>query len=91
MNNTIKVALFSDLHIDWGYTAGKSNTCKQLLCCTEAAGEPQNSDQVAGKWGDVKCDLPSRTMDNMIGFIKDTIQPEFALWAGDSVSHDFAD
>lgn len=61
------------------------------MCCHAESGKPSSPEHTAGKWGDLNCDLPPQTMDHLLNFIKNDIQPDFALWAGDSVSHDFAD
>ena len=53
----IKIALISDLHMDFDYTPGMSNDCGKPLCCRSDSGLPQMNGQAAGKWGDFKCDL----------------------------------
>ena len=41
----------------------------------------------AGKWGDEKCDLPERTMISLLEYVNKVIQPDAALWGGDSIPH----
>jgi sphingomyelin phosphodiesterase len=53
----IKIALMSDLHMDFDYTVGMSNDCGKPLCCRSDSGLPQMNGQAAQKWGDYKCDL----------------------------------
>jgi len=36
----IKVAVFSDLHIDFKYTPGNSNDCGRPICCRIDSGLP---------------------------------------------------
>ena len=79
----IKVAVFSDLHVDFDYAPGSNNDCGKPLCCRTKEG-PGTS----GKWGDFKCDLPVWTMKSMFEHIKDEIKPDLVMWAGDSIAHD---
>lgn len=67
----IKVAAFSDLHIDYNYTAGTNANCGRLICCRD--GKPDSSENTAGKWGHENCDLPEKTMLNMFDFIDGSI------------------
>jgi len=83
----LKVVGISDLHIDYGYTAGASNDCGRPLCCRGDSGKPTDPSQAAGKWGDFKCDLNSITLDSMLAHIKNVIKPDLVLWGGDSIPH----
>lgn len=83
----LKFALLSDIHIDYDYSPGMSNTCGRPLCCRSDSGIGTNATDTAGKWGDYQCDIPVRTLDSMLGFIKDTIKPDMVFWGGDSVPH----
>jgi len=58
----IKVALISDLHMDWDYTPGMANECGRPVCCRSDSGLPTSPEQTAGKWGDLLCDPPQRTV-----------------------------
>jgi len=79
--------MFSDLHVDFDYTPGNSNTCGNPLCCRSDSGKPRSPDQAAGLWGDFKCDLSPKTMTNLFSFIKNQIKPDVVLWTGDSIPH----
>lgn len=83
----IKLAVFSDLHIDFDYTPGNSNDCGRVICCRADSGYPKNPSQAAGYWGDYLCDLPLHTAEHMLDFIRTSIKPDLAMWAGDSISH----
>lgn len=83
----IKVVMFSDLHVDYNYTAGRSNFCGEALCCRMDSVMPRNLSETAQKWGDYKCDLPPITFQSMLDFIKDEIHPDLVLWGGNSVPH----
>jgi len=80
--------LFSDLHVDFEYTPGNTNKCGKTTCCRADSGPPRHPSEAAGKWGDYLCDIPERTMDSMFDFIYKDVKPDFALWGGDSVTHD---
>jgi len=84
---TIKIALMSDLHIDYDYLPGANNDCGRPLCCRSDSGMGKTPETTAGKWGDYKCDLNSWTLDSLLGFIKDEIKPHAVFWGGDSIPH----
>lgn len=79
--------MFTDLHIDMEYTPGYSNVCSQVICCRPSSGKAKSPDQMAGLWGDYKCDLSPRVFESMISFIHDEINPDVLFWGGDSLSH----
>jgi sphingomyelin phosphodiesterase len=83
----IKIALLSDIHMDFDYTPGKSSKCSKVLCCRSDSGEPKNNDEIAGKWGDFNCDLPPRTFDEVLKEIREDIKPDYVFWGGDSIPH----
>lgn len=70
---TIKIAMMSDLHIDYQYTIGNDNDCGKPLCCRVDSGLAPTKERAAGKWGDYRCDLNEITMKNMLEFINDEI------------------
>ena len=86
-SNLIKVAVFSDLHVDYNYTAGTNSNCGRLICCRD--GEPTSAENTANEWGNKMCDLPEATMLNMFEFIDQEIKPDFVIWGGGSVPSDF--
>lgn len=77
----------SDLHIDYDYTEGADNDCGMPLCCRSDSGPAPSAERSAGKWGDYKCDLNTRTLESMLWYISDEIQPDVVLWSGDSIPH----
>ena len=83
----IKIALMSDIHIDYDYTEGASNVCDRRLCCRSDSGTAKDASTYSGKWGDYKCDIPAITLDSMLSYIKTEIQPDAVLWGGDSIPH----
>jgi len=48
-------------------------------------------DRVAGKWGDFDCDIPKRTFESMLQYIKDNVKPDLILWTGDNTPHNVWD
>lgn len=54
----IKIALISDIHMDFDYTIGANSDCGRPLCCRSDSGINPNPDQNAKKWGDFSCDIP---------------------------------
>ena len=72
-DNLIHIAMISDIHIDYDYTEGASNDCGRPLCCRSDSGKAKEAIKRAGKWGDYQCDIPSWTLDSMLGYIKEEI------------------
>jgi sphingomyelin phosphodiesterase len=64
-----------------------NNDCGKPICCRSDSGLPKNKSNAAGKWGDELCDIPERTMVSLLDYINDEIQPDVALWGGDSIPH----
>lgn len=85
--NLLKVALISDLHVDYSYTIGASNVCGKVACCRSDSGMGKTPETRAGKWGDYNCDLNERALDSMLEYIKNEIKPDAVLWGGDSIGH----
>jgi hypothetical protein len=54
----IKVALFSDIHVDFSYTEGTVASCGGIVCCHESSGMATSDEDKAGPWGHHKCDSP---------------------------------
>jgi hypothetical protein len=65
----IKVALMSDIHIDYDYTPGADNDCGMPLCCRSDSGLAPTKERAAGKWGDYRCDMNSLTLASMFDYI----------------------
>jgi len=47
----IKVALFSDIHVDYTYTEGNNIECGETVCCKVKNGKPTSDANKAGPWG----------------------------------------
>ncbi|KAH7946637.1 hypothetical protein HPB52_002219 [Rhipicephalus sanguineus] len=88
--SSFRVLQLSDTHYDPEYIEGSLAACDEPLCCRPASGEVQNDTDRAGRWGDLRnCDLPFRTLDNMLVHIgSQGRQAEFAYWTGDLPPHD---
>jgi sphingomyelin phosphodiesterase len=82
-----KVALISDLHMDWDYQEGMSNVCGRPVCCRSDSGHPKSPEMFAGKWGDYQCDPPKRTIQHMLDHISNEVKPDAVFWGGDSIPH----
>ena len=82
-----KIALITDLHMDWDYTEGMNSDCGKPLCCRHDSGLPKYVNFAAGKWGDFQCDPPPRTVENLLTHIKNEIKPDAVFWGGDSIAH----
>lgn len=83
----IKVALISDIHISFDYTIGASNDCGRPLCCRSDSGINSDPNKNAKKWGDYNCDIPLRTLENLLDYIDSDIKPDAVMWGGDSIPH----
>jgi len=83
----IKVAIFTDLHLDYDYTPGMNTECDLILCCRSDSGVATDPSKAAGKWGNENCDIPERTLKSLLNYIHDEIKPDVALWGGDSIPH----
>lgn len=81
--------LFSDLHVDYKYTEGNSNTCGRALCCRSDSGLPSKPSEAAAQWGDFNCDLPAPTMRVILDHMKE-MKPDAIFWTGDSIPHNLA-
>lgn len=81
----------TDLHFDWNYAIGSYAECKEPTCCRkESTPSNGNSSMTAGYWGAVAaCDLPYRTVESFVSFIKRNLTEEvdFVLWTGDNTNH----
>ena len=69
----IKLALISDLHLDYDYLEGAEADCGKPLCCRSDSGMAKDPSRAAGKWGDFRCDLNKPTFDTMMEFIQTEI------------------
>ena len=79
--------MIADLHVEYDYVVGSSKACAMPVCCRSDSGPAKDENDKAGIWGEYKCDMPERTLSNMLAFIRDEIKPDVAFWGGDSVGH----
>jgi len=89
-----KVVQINDMHIDLLYKEGSQINCKHLgNCCQEGKGTPTSDSDKAGYWGalsgeDGNCDIPTRTVQKSMEYIRDVIKPDYIIWLGDNSDHD---
>jgi len=79
---------FTDPHIDFLYTPGMNAKCNSPLCCRPENGYPLDPVDGAGEWGGYSCDIPHKTLKNMLDFVREEIQPDLFFWTGDNSAHD---
>ncbi|KAJ8974388.1 hypothetical protein NQ317_006167 [Molorchus minor] len=84
---TFNILHISDIHIDPYYTPGKTNNCKEPLCCQFDQDDGANEAESCGYWGDyTDADTPIQTlnaaMDKIVAHNFD-----FVYYTGDIVSH----
>jgi len=58
-------------------------------CCEKRSGLPKNADDSSGYWGSIRhtCDLPPKTFDQVVMFIKEKVKPDYIIWLGDNTDH----
>ncbi|XP_031624227.1 sphingomyelin phosphodiesterase-like [Contarinia nasturtii] len=85
----LKVLHISDTHMDPLYLEGSNAACNEPLCCRETDGQANSTYSAAGKWGDYRCDLPTRTIEHFLNHIMETHKDiDYVIWTGDVVPHD---
>ncbi|KAH8779930.1 sphingomyelin phosphodiesterase [Diaporthe sp. PMI_573] len=84
----LRVAHFSDIHVDPLYVAGSNANCSKPMCCRPytPADEPGNNDAPAGPFGDHNCGAPVSLEQSMYEAIQ-RLSPDFAIFTGDIVDH----
>lgn len=89
-NSTLKILHLSDMHIDVYYKENSESDCGKPMCCREEKNKSNKDiNSPSGYWGSLaKCDLPLRTLSNMINNISEELKPDIILWTGDNGSHD---
>lgn len=70
---TLKAVQISDPHVDFLYTDGADSQCGGFLCCRENNGFPTDPSRQAGPFGEYKCDLPPRALNNMLEYVRDVV------------------
>ncbi|GIY49238.1 sphingomyelin phosphodiesterase [Caerostris darwini] len=85
----LRVLHISDVHIDPYYKENTSAVCGEPLCCRATSGQPDTREEASGYWGDYRnCDIPLRTLDNMLAHINKTHKIDYVIWTGDIPPHD---
>ncbi|XP_061595205.1 sphingomyelin phosphodiesterase [Cololabis saira] len=83
-----RVLFLTDIHWDKEYQAGAAADCKQPLCCRKDSGPPGWRRREAGYWGTYsKCDLPLRTVENLLENVAKTGPWDWVYWTGDIPAH----
>ncbi|KAL3113709.1 hypothetical protein niasHT_016799 [Heterodera trifolii] len=88
----LRILQLSDLHFDRKYASGTEADCAEPVCCvngTERASPGQTKVRIpAGKWGTLaKCDIPLRTVENMLEHIQRSHEIDFVFLSGDYMDH----
>jgi len=84
----MKILVFTDAHLDFGYMEGKSTRCNFTSCCRVDSGDPIKPEEAAGPYGHVGlCDIPTKTVDSFLDQLE-KINPDLVLWLGDNPAHD---
>ncbi|XP_030009348.1 sphingomyelin phosphodiesterase, partial [Sphaeramia orbicularis] len=83
-----RVLFLTDIHWDQEYEAGSAADCKDPLCCRKDSGSPSWRRREAGYWGTYsKCDLPLRTVENLLENAAKTGPWDWVYWTGDIPAH----
>ena len=70
----LKVALFSDFHMDYDYLVGaKSKDCGRIVCCRADSGKADNEEDKAGFWGSHHCDANENLLNGLLNFLDTSI------------------
>ncbi|XP_056647542.1 sphingomyelin phosphodiesterase 1-like isoform X1 [Diorhabda sublineata] len=83
----IRILHISDIHYDPRYTKGKTNNCKEPICCQDDQADGKTEEESCGYWSDyLKADLPWRTV---VDALEQTTNHEYdyVYFTGDIVSH----
>lgn len=84
----LKVLHISDTHFDPQFLIGAVAECSLSMCCRLENGMAKPNETAAGKWGGWKCDIPERTLDNMLEHITKTHPDiDYVVWTGDLPPH----
>ncbi|XP_003465367.1 sphingomyelin phosphodiesterase [Cavia porcellus] len=84
-----RILFLTDLHWDHDYLEGTDPNCVDPLCCRRGSGQPPTSKPGAGYWGEYsKCDLPLRTLENMLSGLGQAGPFDMVYWTGDIPAHD---
>ncbi|PWA22958.1 hypothetical protein CCH79_00002276, partial [Gambusia affinis] len=83
-----RVLFLTDIHWDKEYETGSAADCKEPLCCRTDSGVPKWKRRRAGYWGTYsKCDLPLRTVANLLENAAKAGPWDWVYWTGDIPAH----
>ncbi|XP_051973403.1 sphingomyelin phosphodiesterase-like [Xyrauchen texanus] len=83
-----RILFLTDIHWDAEYTEGSVVDCKEPLCCRNESGRASWKHHGAGHWGTYgKCDLPLRTVENLLQNVANSGRWDWVYWTGDIPAH----
>ncbi|KAI4814708.1 hypothetical protein KUCAC02_003892 [Chaenocephalus aceratus] len=83
-----RVLFLTDIHWDQAYAVGSAADCKDPLCCRADSQAPKWRRREAGFWGTYsKCDLPLRTVENLLENAARDGPWDWVYWTGDIPAH----
>ncbi|KAM7398071.1 hypothetical protein PAMA_006103 [Pampus argenteus] len=83
-----RVLFLTDIHWDQEYEAGSTADCNEPLCCRKDSVSKSWWKRTAGYWGTYSnCDLPLRTVDNLLDNAARTGPWDWVYWTGDIPAH----
>ncbi|UKZ47975.1 hypothetical protein TrVGV298_002211 [Trichoderma virens] len=84
----LRIAHFSDIHVDLLYATGSNANCSKPMCCRNytLADEPGHNDAPAGPFGEHNCGSPPSLEESMYQAIQE-LSPDFSIFTGDIVDH----
>jgi len=88
----------NDIHVDFIYQEDAVVECKSIEnCCRGNSTQISNSllrdkseDRKSGYWATPgsMCDIPPRTFEKFVDFVKDEVKPDYIFWLGDNDDHE---
>ncbi|XP_059401558.1 sphingomyelin phosphodiesterase-like [Carassius carassius] len=83
-----RILFLTDIHWDAQYAEGSLVDCKMPLCCRNESGRASWKHTGAGYWGTYgDCDLPLRTVENLLQNIARSGPWDWVYWTGDIPAH----
>ncbi|KAL7071326.1 hypothetical protein ACQ4LE_009248 [Meloidogyne hapla] len=84
----IRILQLSDIHFDPDYLEGSEADCEGPVCCFKKPKKGMPLRKKAGYWGTAaRCDIPLRTVENLLEHINRTHKLDFVLLSGDYLHH----
>lgn len=83
-----RILFLTDIHWDQEYQEGSLADCKEPLCCRNDSVPSGRGRRAAGFWGTYsKCDLPLRTVENLLQNVARSGPWDWVYWTGDIPAH----